>query len=165
VSDDEARTKFKELIIEIDSEHKEQYKNRFKLIGGAGLVFLSLIVLCYFLCIQNTIQLCGWTEEIIFAGAAGSFGGFFSILIGVRRLRCEPGVYKSTYYLYGVIRMSIAILAAIIIYFAIKINLIFGFCNDLESKEIGYFIFGVLAGFSESLVPNFLSKLENENNS
>lgn len=60
-------------------------------------------------------------------------------------------------------RIVISILASVIVYFCIKSNLILGICNDMETPIYGYMVFSVVAGFSETFVPNVLRKLENDN--
>lgn len=64
--------------------------------------------------------------------------------------------------IYGVERMTISILAAAISYFAIQTELIFGLAKNISNPLIGYLFFSILAGFSETLVPNILTKIEKE---
>jgi hypothetical protein len=64
--------------------------------------------------------------------------------------------------IYGAERIVIAILASTIIYFAIKSDVLFGTCNKMDNPLIGYILFSFLAGFSETLVPSLMTKLEKE---
>lgn len=164
ISPEEANDKFKELIAKIGEEHRNQYKNRFRLIFGASIISILLmipfIIDCYLPFMNGCVD---GGKNLLFISISGSIGGLFSILLTISQLRCEEDVKNTIYILYGMVRSLIAVIAAIIIYMAIKINLIFGFVDDLNYPLIGYLLFGLLAGFSESLVPNFLDKLEKEN--
>jgi hypothetical protein len=162
----EANEKFRELREDIKKEYKSQFYNRIKLLAAPSFLLIIFAFLSAFLTCN-----CGRTADICFCEmlyvlTGGIIGGYFSMLIGIRKLRCEEDTnkYRLMYLCYGLIRIMIAILGSVIIYFAIKVDLIAGFCNELNNPTLGYIVFSVLAGFSESLVPNFLTKLESKTN-
>jgi hypothetical protein len=161
-SSDEANKQFDDLIHEIQKEYRDQFANRMRFVLSSLMVSLVLI----------SFSIAGYHYQIgkgedhlynlIFVCAGGSVGGFFSITIGVNKLICEKDVEHWLYILYGFERISIAILAAVITYFAIRADLAFGICEKLKHPVVGYTIFAVAAGFSETLVPNLLTKLESK---
>ncbi len=159
-NEEDAQKKFDELIKRINEEYFEQYRNRLRLIFGAGILFSVFVGIYGGFYFSNSDD--SLLKNVVLSATCGSFGGFFSILLSVSKLRCEQGVPQWIYWVYGMVRILISVLAGILIYLAVKIDLVFGFCNDLSSPETGYAVFAILAGFSESLVPNFLKKLENE---
>jgi len=64
--------------------------------------------------------------------------------------------------IYAIERIFISIFASVIVYCAIRSNLAFGFVEKLPNPVVGYILFSIVAGFSETLVPNLLIKLESK---
>jgi len=71
---------------------------------------------------------------------------------------------KWPYILYGIERNVFAIVGGVFIYFLIKSNLILGFIGEMNNEMFALLVFGFLAGFSETLVPNALKTLESQSN-
>ncbi len=159
---EEANQQFASLIEKINEEYREQFKNRMRLLFCAlGLTVVAVLIAVstyYNGCYKNFEHL----HNLIYVLAGGSIGGFFSLSIGVNKLVCEQDVQPWLYYCYGLERITIALLASVIMYFAIKSDLAFGICKKMDSPLIGYVFFGILAGFSETLVPNLLANIEKE---
>ena len=156
----EANTQFDRLIEEIETEYRNQYKNRIKyllttmIIITVGIIF-SIITYSYKL--FNDLPL---IRHFIFISTAASIGGFISITRRLKDTVFEKGVSQYLYIFYAFERMLIAVVAGIIIYFAIQCNLIFGIIKEISKPIFGYLVFAVVAGFSETLLPNLLIKLE-----
>ena len=160
---DEANEQFKALKDEINEEYANQIRHRLKyLITTLGMTCLAIIVsiLVYY---YNLFDSLSEIRKLIFITTAGNIGGFISVSRRLRNIVFEKGVSQLLYVFYGIERIFIAICGAIIVYFAIKSNLIFGIVNELSQPIFGYLIFAIVAGFSETLVPNLLIKIENEN--
>ena len=159
---DAANKQFDDLVFQINKEYKEQFNNRMRLLISA--LFFSTLIIAYAIvtyyngCYKNLEHI----RNLIFVVAAGSVGGFFSVSIGVNKIVCEKDVNEWLYIVYGVERIIIALLASIIVYFAIQADLVFSVCKKMTNPLIGYVFFSILAGFSETLVPNLLIKLEKE---
>lgn len=81
----------------------------------------------------------------------------------MRKTIFEKDVKWYLYVIYGVERVFVSIFGAVIVYFAIRANIVFGIANELSRPIIGYIVYSIVAGFSETLVPNLLLKLEAEN--
>lgn len=157
-----AKGEFDKLKITIDKEYKEQFNNRMRFIVSS-LVFMTLLIMIAVFTYYNHYfidQL--HIRNLVFVCAGGSIGAFLSIAIGVNKIICEKDVNEWLYIIYGLERIVIGILASVIVYFSIKANLIFGFTNSLDNPLIGYIMFSIVGGFSETLVPNLLVKLEKE---
>jgi hypothetical protein len=90
----------------------------------------------------------------------GSIGAFLSVCIGIKQLELNDFSIPWHNFIWGVVRIIIGIIGAIILFFGIKSKLIFSpFSEASSSKELIFFLCA-LAGFSESLVPNSLRKIE-----
>jgi hypothetical protein len=157
-----ANSQLENLIDEINSEYHEQFKNRMRLLMSSLLI--AAIFVSISLSVYLNKQLLDYIHlrNLIYVAAGGSVGGFFSISIGIKKIVKEKNVTKWLYYLYGAERVTISILAAGISYFAIQVDLIFGLTKNLSNPIIGFIFFSILAGFSETLVPNILTKIEKE---
>ncbi len=159
---EEANTQFDKLKSAISIEYNEQFANRLRLLFSSlmvTLIFITIAVLIYYHnCFRDYIHI----RNLIFVSTAGSIGGFFSLSYSLKKVVCDKDVNKYLYIVYGAERIVIAILASTIIYFAIKSNVVFATCNDMDNPLIGYILFSFLAGFSETLVPSLMTKLEKE---
>lgn len=60
--------------------------------------------------------------------------------------------------LYGALRIVISIISGVIIYFLIQTRILLAFLKDASDVN-GLIIVSVVAGFSEKLVPNLMSKI------
>jgi len=157
---DEANILFDDLINEINMEYEKQSNHRIKyLLTTIAFIIIGIIGSIY-------IYYCGLfydhihVRNLIFISAAASIGGFISITRRLQQMIFEKDVKPFLYVFYAAERMLIAISAGAVIYFAIKSNLIFGFVNALDKPIYGYLVFSVVAGFSETFIPNLLIKLE-----
>jgi len=157
---DLAHMQFDQLIKQINLEYKEQFDNRIKFLFSALAFTILIIYICISIYYRGLFNNYNHIHNLFFVICGGCMGGFFSISIGINKLICEKDVGNWVYYLFGLERIIVAILAASIIYFAIQCDLAFSFCKKLDNPVIGYLFFGILAGFSESLVPNLLSDTE-----
>ena len=155
----EAVHDLKELQIQINEIYSERIQNSLKYLGT--IIFITLSFVAYSLytyreaCYldQNTFRL------LIFASTAGCIGGFFSVSIRLRQMTFEREIPSWTYVLYGFERVVVSIFGAIIALLAIKTGLAF---NVATSSTFGILLVAVAAGFSETLIPNLLVKIESE---
>lgn len=90
----------------------------------------------------------------------GSLGGIISVTISIKKLNLDFDFYNWSQLIYGAFRIILAIISAIIAYVLIKSDLIF---SKLDSTNIYlYYVLAVMAGFSETWIPNTLKKLQKE---
>ena len=131
------------------------------LITSLIFVIINIVIAanCYY---SNLFSEHNQIKSLIYVATGGSIGGLISITNRLRNISFESGVGKIWYILYGIQRIVISILFGVVIYFAILTNTIFGFVNnlDLHRSIFGFIIFGVVAGFSETLIPTLLINLE-----
>ncbi|WP_271765467.1 hypothetical protein [Aquimarina algiphila] len=159
---EEAKTQFDSLIDEIETEYKNQYKHRIKYLVTTVVFLVLEIILSIVIYSNNLFQELVHIRYLIYISTAASIGGFISITRRLKQMNFEKDVHPLIYIFYSLERMIIALMAGVVIYFAIQSDLIFGIVKNLEKPIYGYIVFGVVAGFSETLIPNLLINLESK---
>jgi hypothetical protein len=101
-------------------------------------------------------------RDFVRVAACGAAGGFLSVAIGIRKLDIDPDARWWVNAYYGLIRLTIAIVSAVVLYFLIKAKLVlqpvFGEASGQEAFAL--YAFAAAAGFSETLIPNILRRTE-----
>lgn len=158
----------KDILDTIASEIEIDYRERVigKLIYIMGAFVVSL-VLCgfslYFFInpFDHAINIeSGLYLAILFCTAA-TLGGLVSVSRGLNEINIDKGLGKIPYFIYGVARNLFSVVGGLFVFWLIESNLLFGFISTLDEKLYGLLAFGFLSGFSETLIPNSLKKLEN----
>ena len=90
-----------------------------------------------------------------------SIGGFLSVAKDIKKIQIDPSDFGWFQVFYGAIRILISMLSGLIIYILIKSELILPNLN-LQDNIYVIFILAIAAGFSESMIPNLLKKIEDE---
>lgn len=155
-SEVDGKKEFDELISIITKEHEELVVNRTIYLLPAFITLISLFAYCLYN-IDSRIQN-GPDWQIIVSLLGASLGGGLSILINAKTLNFEEFKTRTHYFLLGVERMFLACMAGAIAYIALKSGLL---SPEISAK--GYWpimLVIVVSGFSESLVPSFLSRSE-----
>jgi len=155
------------IFKDISLEYKELVVGKLCFIGGTFILALALCSLSLCLYIFEPPLLVSEKRvlyEIILTCAMATLGGFVSVSRGIRSISVDRGMGKWPYILYGIERNVFAIVGGVFIYFLIKSNLILGFIGEMNNEMFALLVFGFLAGFSETLVPNALKTLESQSN-
>lgn len=145
-------------------DYAARIKNRKALLqylfGSFILTLLILIISGVFLYAASiTIESLSVTTQLMLAISMSVMGGFLSVLLSLKTLEIDNESGLGINVFGGMSRIMIAAIAGIAMLVLIKAEILFGFVNKDES------IYGLLAlcflsGFSESLIPNALKKLE-----
>jgi hypothetical protein len=159
---DEANRQFDDLIVEIETEYANQSRHRINyllttLVILMGGLTITSVVYYYDLFLEKAI-----IREVIYITSFAFIGGFISISRKLKSTVFQKDVQKRIYFFYAVERMTIAGVAGIVLFFAMKSNLAFGIIQELEYPIFGYVVFSAVAGFSETLIPNLLIRLEDK---
>lgn len=157
----------KKILNEIYNDIAKEYKERVlgKLIYLSGTMVISLLICCFglylYLCQPSFFILEKRPlYELILVSSMATLGGIVSVSRNINKIRIDKGLGALPYFVYGVERNVFSILGSIFIFFIIKSNLLFGFINELEHFEYALLSIGFVSGFSETLVPNSLKKVE-----
>ncbi|WP_339810686.1 hypothetical protein [uncultured Imperialibacter sp.] len=160
---EEAEKQLDDLINEINTVYRNQFRNRLRYLGTV-LTFVAFCILLSILTYNLNLFHCKpINRHLIFVVTAGTIGGFISVSRRIRQMVFEKDVDWYLYLFYGFERAIISSFSAVIAYFIIQSNLALGIINELSKPMYGALVFAFVAGFSETLIPNLLIKLEKEN--
>jgi len=158
-----ANNQFDLLIKEINSEYQKQFMNKFYFTLTAFifvLINISISIALYFASHSSLITQKSVLIDLIYVLTCGSIGGMFSLSLKLKKINLEKGIPGIIFYAYGIERIIIAMFASFIAYLAILTDFAFSFLKNLPNPIYGLMIIGIVAGFSESFVPNLLLKIE-----
>jgi hypothetical protein len=158
-----AKERINEFCEQIRAEYSEKFDNRLR--------YLFTILACSILLIISSVIIYSldlFTYKILirnltFSATAGVIGGYISVSYRLKKLIVDKNVNWYLYSLYGLERTFISIFCGVVVYFLIDCNLAFGIVNSGSNPVFGKIIFSFVAGFSETLIPNILMQLENNN--
>lgn len=139
-------------------KHKQVAGKLNYLITGLILV-VNICVLVMVFSFVPVMQAYHEWKMMFYMAAFGSFGGFLSISFRINKLKLDLEGGSLFPRLTAISRIFIAILSSFIVMAVIRSNLIFGVMNDPANPYI-YYTLAVLAGFSESFIPNILHQIE-----
>lgn len=164
---DKARNILKEIFNNIEDEYKEKVIGKLIYISGAFLVTISMGCLSLYLYLIQPIFIVIERQaiyELILVCSLATMGGLISVSKNLNKINVDKGLGKLPYFVYGIERNIFSIVGGIFIFLLMKSNLLFGFVSSLDNHLYGYLVFGFLAGFSETLIPNALKNLEKRAN-
>jgi hypothetical protein len=134
---------------------------RAKLSYQVGALILMVIALIVFLLVHWSLTLSELGTNLFTAIVFASMGGFLSVVIGSRNLRLDLQNNVLVNMGYGGIRIVIAIISGVVIYFLVETKVVFGFLKDAPNLY-GLIVVAFVTGFSESLIPNLVKKIEDQ---
>ncbi|WP_406826864.1 hypothetical protein [Pedobacter sp. KACC 23697] len=158
----EAQKQFGILIDEVNKEYRHQFLSRIiYLVSALSIVILGLVI-SFFVYIDK-ITIVKNLEQFIYIATAGAVGGFISISRRLREMVFARALPRYIFVIYAMERVFISVAGALAVFFIVKSNLALGFLNVKNQNPLyGYIVFSIVAGFSESFLPNLLIKLENK---
>jgi len=113
------------------------------------LIFVMLIK--FFNLFPNLPEISLYSKIFTF----GALGGFLSVSLNVWQLDVDLDAGRLFNFAAGCSRIFIAIAAAFVAYYAIRAKLILG---TIQENHYGTYVALIAAGFSESFIPNILTK-------
>ncbi len=91
----------------------------------------------------------------------GALAGFFSVSLGIKNLNFDLDARSYLIISYGFMRLFVAIIASLFIYYAIRSGFVFAnLQSDVSTGIATLYVLAFLSGFSEHFVPNVLKKIE-----
>jgi hypothetical protein len=123
------------------------------------LAIIMLIEMAVEFCLPPALSL--W-RELARVAACGAMGGFLSVAIGIRKLDVDPETRLWVNAYYGLNRLAIAIVSAVVLYFLIKGKLLLEplFPGTSVQEAFAIYALAVAAGFSETFIPNIFRSTE-----
>ena len=164
---DKARELFIKIQEDMTNEFRERLYGRLSYFGGAVIfvaVLTILSTLTYLMrdheIVSSNIILLQYLIGTTFAG----YGGLLSVSIKIKELFIEKALNNWMYAVYGAERLIFSILGGIAVLTLLKANLIFSSLMNEKSAIFVVLSLCFISGFSETLIPNTLRKIEGQNN-
>ncbi|MNZ78253.1 hypothetical protein D3C78_968190 [compost metagenome] len=161
----EAERIFSNIENDAESDFKKRVYGRVFYLLGA--LILSALTCCFALLayIHRESAILAQNSGLlifIYSSAYAAMGGLFSVSLKAKDVWVQQVISDWMYSIYGAERLIISIIAGLLSCTAMKAGLIFSFAEINGSAS--YFMLSVcfVSGFSESLVPNYMGKLEKE---
>jgi hypothetical protein len=98
---------------------------------------------------------------VAWVAACGSLGAFLSVSLNLTGLQIDPAATSMTTTISAASRIVIGMIGALFILLVIRGNLILGILADLKNPA-AILAIAVVAGFSETFVPNVLRRVETQ---
>ena len=136
----------------LEDENRFQYI--FVCMIAAALPPLTAFLLS-FSPLPSQYQFVGWIAS------CGGLGALLSVCIHMKRLEIDPASSNLMNAVSAVSRIVIGMIGAVFLFLAIKGNIIFGALNDVSNPSL-LLATSIMAGFSETLVPNTLRHVEKQ---
>jgi hypothetical protein len=162
-----AEEKLDEIGKNIENDYKERIIGKLLYLSGTLIVALVLCSIgLYLYLFQPEFFVKDRTPlyELILVCSLSTLGGIVSVSIKIDSINVDKGIGKSPFFIYGLNRNIFSVLGGVFMFVIIKSNLLFGFITTLDNSLYGFLVFGFLAGFSETLVPNALKRIEDKVN-
>lgn len=158
----DVKDQFTKLIEKINKEYEYQFSCR---LGYMTTILVLTIILMLISAFVYWLKFDFFIKDIyLYLATMGSIGCALSVSGKLKRIvfeeKQEKGSSRAHIIGYACQRILISVFCAIVSYFAIKANLLFGFAN--YSGQYIYLVIACVAGFSETLIPDFLTKIENK---
>ncbi len=159
---DEAKEQFAKLVDDVNIEYRHQFLSRIiYLVSALSLVIIGISTTLHIY--TNDVFAIKNLQQFIYIATAGSVGGFISISRRLPEMSFARALPRYIFIIYAMERIFISVVGALAVFFIIKSNLALGFLNVKNQNPLyGYIVFSIVAGFSESFLPNLLIKLENK---
>lgn len=157
----------KEILKNIEEDAQNDYRHRIYgrlcyLFGSIlvtvvlGIASLSVYILRNTAFISENSEL----SLILYSICYAALGGFFSVSLKAKEVFTLRTIHYWMYAIYGAERMFVSIVAGIATYTLMSSGLIFPSLNPHSSTVYALLAICFLSGFSETLIPNSLNKLE-----
>lgn len=163
---EDAKIQLQHLIDSINTNYKEIFEKRILYLGSAFLILILFCLTSAFIkyqSIEGTIDVKFKSLVLtLYVATGGVIGGFISVSYRLKNLTFEKEVDNFYFFIYGTERLVISILASIVLFMSIKSNFVFGALGSSTNATYGYILLGVVAGFSETLIPNLMEKMEKQ---
>ena len=164
---DDSKAILTKIHDDIEEDYKELVFGKLYYLSGTYLIAVIMCSLGLYLHLYQPELIVKQTPilyELTLVCSLATLGGIISVSRNINTINVDKGLGKKPYFIYGIERNIFSVVGGIFIFFLIKSNLLFGFVNGLDDHFYGFLIFGFLAGFSETLIPNALRSLEERAN-
>lgn len=131
-------------------------KGRFSYLATCLMFVIFFVILSY---LQSKFSIEPLFDPYLTIMVFSAIGGFFSVALNINKIEIDIDDFSLFHFFNGGLRILISILAGVIIYVLIKSELIIPSLINEQNNHV-FYLLAVLAGFSESYIPNLLKKIE-----
>jgi hypothetical protein len=156
---------FASMSERVTKEYKLIQKGRILYLSGAFALAVLFVIFAVVFYIYRGSE---WVKDIpeikymAYASAFSGFGGILSVCTNIQKIEFERDSAQYTFQIYGFQRVLIPSLCGALAYALIKGDLIFSFILKTDNPTLGIMVVCAVAGFSETLIPNALKKIESQ---
>jgi len=161
----------KSLLVNIEQDVNEDYKHKiygrlFYLLGSI-IVTSILSFTSLWIYLNRTTKFLVENKElsiICYAVTYAALGGFFSVSLKAKEVFNQRAISYWMYTVYGAERLLVSIISGLATYTLISSGLVLSTFHTANGEVYTLLSVCFLSGFSETLIPNSLSKLESKSN-
>ncbi|MDI1277624.1 hypothetical protein [Methylobacter sp.] len=156
---------FEKIAERVTKEYDIIQKGRILYLSGAfalAVIFVIVAVVFYIYRGDEWVKAIPEIKYMAYASAFSGFGGILSVCTNIQKVEFERDSAMYTYSIYGLQRVLISSLCGALAYALIKGDLIFSFILKTDNPTLGIMVVCAVAGFSETLIPNALKKIESQ---
>ncbi|HIF9127761.1 TPA: hypothetical protein ACX6PG_000043 [Photobacterium damselae] len=157
----------KNLFKAIEDDALEEYKNKiygrlFYLLGALVLTmfFVAISLGVYFFRYEDFIKDNIHFAHVMYGITFACFGGLFSVSLKAKEVYAQRAIGYWMFAVYGAERLIISIISGIAAYTLVSSGLLFSVFQNNSSSIFSLLTLCFVSGFSETLIPNSLNKLE-----
>lgn len=161
---EDSKKLFESIESDAEDDYRHQIYGRLVYLLGAILVVVILSLSSLTIYLNRSSPFFLENHAIVFLAYAATYaalGGFFSVSMKAKEVFAQRAIAYWMYLIYGAERIAISLVAGIAAYTFVESGLVF---PRIDSSELGgmYAMLSLcfLAGFSETLIPSALNKLE-----
>ncbi|MCO8107618.1 hypothetical protein [Acinetobacter indicus] len=163
--EDEVNDLLEEITQDIKKEYEDKLWGRLAYLGGAlSITLIGVISACLSYVFRNSAFFSNneILLSIIYCSMFAGIGGFFSVSLKSQSIFIMEATNKFMYFLYGLERNTIAIIAGLACFVLLSSEIIFA--NVKDGNTGIFFLMSVcfFSGFSEKFIPNALTTIGNE---
>ncbi|QEZ93105.1 hypothetical protein [Proteus sp. CD3] len=157
----------KTIIANITKDAECDYKTKiysrlFYLLGAAivAICFSISSVIFYFLREKDFIITNATFFNMLYCLTYSTLGGFLSVSLKAKYVSTQQAISNWMYSIYGAERLVISLIAGVVIYSLVRSGLMFSGLISNDGNMFMLLMLSFVSGFSETLIPNSLSKIE-----
>lgn len=163
--EDEVNKLLEEITNDIKKEYEDKLWGRLAYLGGALSITLIGVICACFSYIYRKSEFFSNNDillSIIYCCMFAGIGGFFSVSLKSQSIFIMEASNKFMYFLYGLERNTIAIIAGLACFVLLSSEIIFA--NVKDGNTGIFFLMSVcfFSGFSEKFIPNALTTIGND---
>ncbi|HHP0322899.1 hypothetical protein [Acinetobacter baumannii] len=157
------------LLLEINKDITKEYEGklwgRLSYLGGALAITVTAIGLALYAYTSRDIEYFKSNSlllSFLYCSMFASIGGFFSVSLKSQSIFIMHATNKWMYFLYGLERNIIAVIAGLACFVLLSSEIIFSNIKDGNTGIFFMMSICFFSGFSEKFIPNALSTLSND---